>query len=37
MSFSLAFTGKGAQRVLAASSSLTLFVLLYIGGLATSI
>jgi hypothetical protein len=37
VSFSLTFTGRGAQRVLAASSSLTLVVLLYVGGLATSI
>ena len=37
VSLFLAFTGKGAQRVLAASSSATLVVLLYIGGLATSI
>jgi hypothetical protein len=37
LSLPLTFTGKGAQRLLAASSSLTLFVLLYVGGLATSI
>jgi hypothetical protein len=37
VSFSLTCTGKGAQRVLAVSSSLTLVVLLYVGGLATSI
>ena len=37
VSFPLTFTGEGSQRVLAASSSLTLLVLLYIGGLATSI
>jgi hypothetical protein len=37
VSFSLTFAGKGPQRVLAASSSLTLIVLLYVGGLATSI
>src|SRR5277367_5976810 len=36
-SFALACTGKGAPRVLAVSSSLTLVVLLYVGGLATSI
>ena len=37
VSFPLSCTGKGAQRVLAVSSSLTLVVLLYVGGLATSI
>jgi hypothetical protein len=37
VSVCLTFTGKGVQRVLAASSSLALLVLLYIGGLATSI
>ena len=37
VSFVLTCTGKGIQRVLAVSSSLTLVVLLYVGGLATSI
>jgi hypothetical protein len=37
VSFPLSCTGKGAQRLLAVSSSLTLVVLLYVGGLATSI
>jgi hypothetical protein len=37
VSFALTCTGKGAQRVLAVSSSLTLVVLLSVGGLATSI
>jgi hypothetical protein len=37
LSFPLSCTGRGAQRVLALSSSLTIVVLLYVGGLATSI
>jgi hypothetical protein len=37
LSLPLTFSGKGAQRLLAASSSATLFVFLYVGGLATSI
>jgi hypothetical protein len=37
LSLLLSFTGKGLQRVLSASSCATLIVLLYIGGLATSI
>jgi hypothetical protein len=37
VSFPLSSTGKGAQRLLAVSNSLTLVVLLYVGGLATSI
>jgi hypothetical protein len=37
LSFPLSCTGKGTQRVLALSSSLTIVVLLYIGALATSI
>jgi lysylphosphatidylglycerol synthetase-like protein (DUF2156 family) len=35
--FFLTCTGRGAQRVLAVSSNLALMVLLYVGGLATSI
>jgi hypothetical protein len=35
--FPLSCTGRGAPRVLALSSSLTIVVLLYVGGLATSI
>jgi hypothetical protein len=37
VSFFLTFAGRGAQRALAVSSSLTLLILLYIGGLASSI
>jgi hypothetical protein len=37
LSFPLSCSGRGAQRVLALSSSLTIVVLLYVGGLATSI
>jgi hypothetical protein len=37
VSFPLSCMGKGAQRLLAVFSSLTLVVLLYVGGLATSI
>jgi hypothetical protein len=37
VSFPLSCTGKGAQRWLAVSNSLALVVLLYVGGLATSI
>jgi hypothetical protein len=37
VSFALTCTGNGTQRVLAVLSSLTLVVLLYVGGLATSI
>ncbi|MGB6933691.1 MAG: hypothetical protein WBD91_13010 [Acidobacteriaceae bacterium] len=37
VSLSLALTGKGVPRLLSALSSIALLVLLYIGGLATSI
>jgi hypothetical protein len=37
VSFPLSCMGKGPQRLLAVFSSLTLVILLYVGGLATSI
>ena len=37
LSLILAFTGRGTQRLLASFGSVALFVLLYVGGLATSI